>query len=236
MQGPLGKDQKVPDLYLNMYCMYYTYNTLSVVHAMKVKAEIRERIINAANALVTEGISNPTNEQVREKLGGGSLSHISPAMREWRESQRTDTTSAIEMPIELKKIVDSTMSQVWASANKLAQAAFQAYRDEAESNTQEATRERDEALAEIQRLEAQIALLETGLSQKEKELKTATSELERERLAHLKVSAENTVLTDKAKDNGKSISELKAEISDARRDNKDLQAQLIAIVQRTNGN
>ncbi|EFH7784013.1 hypothetical protein GJ341_23595, partial [Escherichia coli] len=30
------------------------------------------------------GTLNPTNEQVRQYLGGGSLSHISPVMRAFR--------------------------------------------------------------------------------------------------------------------------------------------------------
>ena len=55
---------------------------------MKIKPEIKERIVEAANALVAEGNENPTNEQVRERMGSGSLSHISPVMREWRESQK----------------------------------------------------------------------------------------------------------------------------------------------------
>ncbi|EBP7072552.1 hypothetical protein AB244_24320, partial [Salmonella enterica] len=36
------------------------------------------RIEDAAAALIAAGNLNPTNEQVRQHLGGGSLSHISP--------------------------------------------------------------------------------------------------------------------------------------------------------------
>lgn len=57
---------------------------------MKIKPEIRERIVVAASALAAEGIDSPTNEQVRERMGGGSLSHISPVMREWRESRKAE--------------------------------------------------------------------------------------------------------------------------------------------------
>ena len=41
---------------------------------MKVKTEIKEKIIAAANALATEGIESPTNDQVRERMDSGSLS------------------------------------------------------------------------------------------------------------------------------------------------------------------
>ncbi|WP_349496299.1 DNA-binding protein, partial [Escherichia coli] len=39
------------------------------------------RIEDAAAALIAAGTPNPTNEQVRQHLGGGSLSHISPVVR-----------------------------------------------------------------------------------------------------------------------------------------------------------
>ncbi|EON7585598.1 DNA-binding protein, partial [Escherichia coli] len=42
------------------------------------------RIEDAAAALIAAGTPNPTNEQVRQHLGGGSLSHISPVMRAFR--------------------------------------------------------------------------------------------------------------------------------------------------------
>ena len=38
---------------------------------MMIQPEIKEKIINAANALVAEGISGPTNDQVRERMGVG---------------------------------------------------------------------------------------------------------------------------------------------------------------------
>ncbi|KPH47609.1 hypothetical protein ACZ84_10650 [Escherichia coli] len=46
------------------------------------------RIEDAAAALIAAGTPNPTNEQVRQHLGGGSLSHISPVMRAFRARQR----------------------------------------------------------------------------------------------------------------------------------------------------
>ncbi|MDK8080662.1 DNA-binding protein [Citrobacter freundii] len=46
------------------------------------------RRIEDAAALITTGTPNPTNEQVRQHLGGGSLSHISPVMRTFRASRR----------------------------------------------------------------------------------------------------------------------------------------------------
>ena len=46
-----------------------------------LSADTVRRIEDAAAALIAAGNPNPTNEQVRAHLGGGSLSHISPVMR-----------------------------------------------------------------------------------------------------------------------------------------------------------
>ncbi len=43
---------------------------------MNVKPDIKEKILTAANALVAEGNDNPTNAQVLERMGKGSLSHV----------------------------------------------------------------------------------------------------------------------------------------------------------------
>ena len=44
-------------------------------------------VYDAANSLVAHGI-NPTQVLVRERLGRGSFSVISPLLRQWREEQR----------------------------------------------------------------------------------------------------------------------------------------------------
>lgn len=61
------------------------------------------RIEDAAAALIAAGTPNPTNEQVRQHLGGGSLSHISPVMRAFRARQREQATP---LPPELAAAAD----------------------------------------------------------------------------------------------------------------------------------
>ncbi|HII0648348.1 TPA: DNA-binding protein [Salmonella enterica subsp. enterica serovar Yopougon] len=57
--------------------------------------ETVRRIEDAAAALIAAGNPNPTNEQVRQHLGGGSLSHISPVMRAFRARQREQADADI---------------------------------------------------------------------------------------------------------------------------------------------
>ena len=100
---------------------------------MKIKADIKDKIIAAANALAGEGNDNPTNDQVRERMGGGSLSHISPVMRQWREARKADVAAALEMPTDLRKAIETSVGQVWTTASKLASITVDTVRQEAEA-------------------------------------------------------------------------------------------------------
>ena len=134
---------------------------------MKIKSEITDKIIQTANTLVAEGIENPTNEQVRERMGKGSLSHISPVMREWRVSRQAEVAAALEMPSNLKRAIESALSQVWTSASQLATVKIDTIRQETDTEIHTATGERDEALSEITRLETRINELEALLTHKD---------------------------------------------------------------------
>lgn len=140
---------------------------------MKIKPEIRNKIIAVADALVAEGVESPTNELVRERMGGGSLSHISPVMREWRDSRKAEVVAALEMPADLKKVIETSVGQVWTTASKLASATAEAVRREADSAIDAATAERDEALAEISYLEDRITELQKALDAKEQAISAA---------------------------------------------------------------
>ncbi len=116
---------------------------------MPVNPDIKKRILDAANALAAEGNDSPTNDAIRERLGGGSLSHISPVMREWRASKKEQVSAALEIPADLKKIIETALSQVWGSASQLASIAIENTRMDAEKEIGAATQERDEALDTI---------------------------------------------------------------------------------------
>ena len=61
-------------------------------------------------------------------MGGGSLSHISPVMREWRESRKAEIFVALDIPTDLMKGIETSISQVWTAASRLATAAIEAKR------------------------------------------------------------------------------------------------------------
>lgn len=199
---------------------------------MNIKLEIRERIVTAANTLVAEGVEQPTNEQVREHLGGGSLSHISPVMREWRAVKRSEIAAALTMPADLKKAVESSLAQVWAVASRLAAAQVEGLQREAQARVETVTAERDEALADISRLEARIADVEKALAAKEQALRLANVEREKQQLNGVKLAAENTALTTRLDVCNTQLDRLRLECEASRADNKQLQAQLIEIARQ----
>lgn len=203
---------------------------------MKIRAEIQERIVAAASALAAEGVESPTNEQVRERLGGGSLSHISPVMREWRESKKSEVAAALEMPLELRKAIESSVGQVWTAASKLASAQLDTMRQEADAATKAAAEERDEALAEVGRLEERMAELKKAMTEKEQIAAQAREELARDRVQRSKLISENASLIVRVNDRDEQIKELKTELKEARDDNKALQSKLVEIARESKAN
>ena len=81
------------------------------------------RIEDAAAALIAAGTANPTNEQVRAHLGGGSLSHISPVMRAFRARQREQRAEQLPaLPPELAQLLTGQLGLLWQAAVKQADA------------------------------------------------------------------------------------------------------------------
>jgi|TARA_R110000772_G_scaffold240536_1_gene352789 chromosome segregation ATPase len=196
---------------------------------MKIKADIKDKIIAAANALAGEGNDNPTNDQVRDRMGGGSLSHISPVMREWREARKADVAAALEMPADLRKAIETSVGQVWTTASKLASITVDTVRQEAEAAITAATAERDEALGEVGRLEARISELQQALADKEKALQQAQATVDKERAQNAKLASDNAALVTRVDERDEQLKGLKAELKDARSDTKALQAELVEI-------
>ncbi|MDO8863249.1 DNA-binding protein [Haliea sp. E1-2-M8] len=200
---------------------------------MKIKPDIKDKIAAAANALAAEGNDNPTNDQVRERMGGGSLSHISPVMREWREARKADVAAALEMPAGLKKAIETSVGQVWTAASKLASMTVDTVQREAEAAITAATSERDEALSEISRLEVCISELRQLLADRDKAVNDIQSMLDKERTHSAKLGSENAALTIRVSERDEQLKGLKAELKESKNDIKALQADLVQIARKS---
>ena len=112
------------------------------------------RIEDAAAALIAAGTPNPTNEQVRQHLGGGSLSHISPVMRAFRARQREQAVEqATPLPPELAQLLTGQLGLLWQAAVKQAEAGALA------AQLQDTKAELKEAREDGRQLQAELLTL-----------------------------------------------------------------------------
>ncbi|NLK11225.1 MAG: KfrA protein [Staphylococcus equorum] len=187
-----------------------------------INIEIQQRIINAANQLVNEGLENPTNLEVRNKMGGGSLSHISPIMRKWREDRKEQVSVALEIPADLKKSIETSLAQVWTASNGLAQSMIESIKLESTQLVDEAANERDEALSEVSTLESAVSKLEGTLLQANETISSKDIEItnQQKTIELLNSEKSSQVLL---------IEELKSQIVKLDAKNDNLQNELINI-------
>ncbi|MFA1787695.1 DNA-binding protein [Klebsiella pneumoniae] len=127
------------------------------------------RIEDAAAALIAAGTANPTNEQVRAHLGGGSLSHISPVMRAFRARRREQRAEQLPaLPPELAQLLTGQLGLLWQAAVKQADADTLAAREQADADIAQADQERDGALARVATLEGELAVLREVVTERDR--------------------------------------------------------------------
>ena len=189
-------------------------------------ADTVRRIEDAAAALIAAGNPNPTNEQVRQHLGGGSLSHISPVMREFRARQRalaSEQTPAL--PPELAQLLTGQLALLWQAAVKQAEAGTLAAREQADTDIARADQERDEALAKVTALESELAVLREVVTERDRlldEVRGLRAEALplREQVARLTATGEHLAAQ---------LQDTKAELKETREDGRALQAELLVL-------
>ncbi|MFO3759067.1 DNA-binding protein [Klebsiella aerogenes] len=187
------------------------------------------RIEDAAAALIAAGTPNPTNEQVRQHLGGGSLSHISPVMRAFRARRREQAAEqATPLPAELAQLLTGQLGLLWQAAVKQAEAGALAAREQADDDIARADQERDEAQATVAALESELAVLREVVAERDRllqevrELRAEALPL-REQVARLTATGEHLAAQ---------LQDTKAELKEAREDGRQLQTELLALARQ----
>ncbi|EAX4766225.1 hypothetical protein J3738_003680 [Salmonella enterica] len=190
--------------------------------------ETVRRIEDAAAALIAAGNPNPTNEQVRQHLGGGSLSHISPVMRAFRARQREQAAEqTTPLPAELAQLLTGQLGLLWQAAVRQADAETLAAREQADADIAQADRERDEALAKMTTLESELAVLREVVAERDRLLQDVRALRDealplREQVARLTAIGEHLTAQ---------LKETKAELKGTREENRALQAELLTLAQ-----
>ncbi|CAG0940523.1 hypothetical protein BROC_01068 [Candidatus Brocadiaceae bacterium] len=125
---------------------------------------MKEQIFSICDRLNQLGVK-PTAQRVRDELGGGSFSTISPILKEWRDSQ-SRAESVPDIPPEAQNAVYQATALLWKIATDHQAEAINAVRQECNRIEQEAIAERDEALREIEVLEKRVRELELAMKEK----------------------------------------------------------------------
>ena len=199
---------------------------------MDIKPAIRDRIIQAAEHLVSKGIEKPTNDQVRERLGGGSLSHISPVMREWRQARQTTINTALEIPETLQKAIQVSIGQVWEAASQLATAKTEEIQTQSQETITEMQAELSETLAEVDRLEKDLKTKSELADQQFADISRLREEARDYRSENQRLTLNADAMENRLSDYKDQIEALKAELKESREDNKKLQQGLLEIVRK----
>jgi DNA repair exonuclease SbcCD ATPase subunit len=138
-----------------------------------------EQVFAAADQLANEG-QEVTASALLTALGGGSLTTIYRHLEAW-EANRKDTPrpATIEMP----EAVSTAFAQAWQAAAREAGKEIASIREKADTEVKEARKRYEEALGNIERLEAEanedagrLEALATRLAERENALQEAATE------------------------------------------------------------
>jgi septal ring factor EnvC (AmiA/AmiB activator) len=144
-----------------------------------------QRIFEAADSLASLGITSPTNDQVLEKMGGGSIADVSPAMREWRGKKKLSDQIMFSMPDNIKEAGLRFTTQMWAYIDSEAKVRVDQAQNEANIKTIELEEELQECLNSIASLEDSLATKNTDYNSLKEELNNANEEIKAlEKSAH----------------------------------------------------
>lgn len=122
----------------------------------------REAVATAAEVWrVAEEIAQaggvPTVQAVRDRLGGGSFSTLSPLLKQWKEEREAaKAPPAVEIPAEVAEVMREATARIWASAEAVARQRIQAAEMSASERVAAAEAEREEIAEEVRRLEREV--------------------------------------------------------------------------------
>ena len=166
----------------------------------------REQVFEAADALLREG-QTPTVVGVRTKLGTGSPNTITPMLAQWKAQNETRRVEALP---PLPEPVEGAMRQVWS-------AAWKAARDQLEGEREALAKAREGIEAERNQMLAEIDRLDTALEHAQEGTRKATEALEAERRAHEQTRTECREARAIGDERSRRIEDQLSELRDVRR-------------------
>ena len=199
----------------------------------KVSPEKHRAIISTADQLALEGNDNPTNDDVRAAMGGGSIADISPVMRQWREKRQQIAGIQLKMPEAISTAGERFTAQLWSAADSEASKAIDTLQTDCAERITAIEGERDEAFGEITRLEEETVRLQQGLDARQRELSDQAAKLDALNTDHLALTVEREKALARADAVQESQAQIIEQLKEAQANNKALQNELIKLARAT---
>lgn len=153
-------------------------------------------IIETAEILLAETGKEPSNRDVLRRIGRGSLSEITPAMKEWRTERKELEAKRVAMPESMQNIASSFVDRLWLEANLITQKSIEQTKAGYDAEIERRDHAEAELLEELNQTHLQVLELEDEIARLNKKLNVVL-ELEREkaRISALLEVAEQEKLT-----------------------------------------
>lgn len=189
-------------------------------------------ILKAIQKLHAKSGKIPTNKQVREYLGKGSFTQISPVLHTYKSEEAEKAKAAVQLPTELESYTKSALSELWVHACAIAARTLEEERSSFQEKLSQITIERDDALQEIGRLEREFQTVLERENQTTAQLEELQSTNQMLTQDTIKLSTENNSLSERLAEKKSEIDEMKKEARDLRHHNKDLDRKLLELAAR----
>ncbi|MGO0063941.1 DNA-binding protein (plasmid) [Brevibacillus fluminis] len=195
----------------------------------------REEILAAAEAIFAEG-KEPTQVLVRERLGGGSFTTISAALKDWRAERKAPAAPIRETaPEALTELVDRVSGEIWALAQQIAnerlkteREAMEAVRQQMEQQQQEAAAFADRLVEEVEQQRNKIEELQTSLLGEQGQKNLLSDLLQQVRMDEAVATARNDELQRSLEVAHRDINRFTTQIDELTESNR---VQLMSIVE-----
>jgi chromosome segregation ATPase len=143
-------------------------------------------IIEMCEKLQSDGL-NPTQNAVRDALGGGSFATIAPVIKKWREQlNENEQLINIVIPASVETALSTLGGQLWRSATSEAEARMTSEREALASARDELDKERADYNDAIATLEKESESKDTKINEITQKL--ADADVEKDRLTTEKIA------------------------------------------------
>lgn len=136
----------------------------------------KEQIWLVADEMLEAGES-PTLAAVRKRVGGGSYTTISEALKEWRQREQQKARSdEVVVPEEVRALVAGAGKSIWQAALDLARSEIEGVKSALEAREKEIARERAEALALADQVSADLEQAQLEIERTSEQLSLAQAD------------------------------------------------------------